>query len=239
MKIIYEMNFVKKFDSWGNFLPYNGISIISFLSSRHEKYWMDFYELLNSQPMIRKYYTPVHPSSYHVCIKDLFKSNSVRSSMQERDWLETSLLSISGLMKIMNACTGLHDTFGKIANIDPYTASLHGVPAGPFLKFNFTGMINDTELAITLDANVFDEELRYFKDNINNMLYPIHANNGDGVYKLVFAYRFLDKIVPDDQVQLASELDLICRYLNMGQPFIQVDTPNMVYYKSLTEYISL
>lgn len=59
-----------KIDKTGTYLPFAGVTIIATVSQQDSEFWQGIHNLLN-QPIIRKYYTPLPNSSYHMTTNNL------------------------------------------------------------------------------------------------------------------------------------------------------------------------
>lgn len=59
---------MKKIDCKGNYLEFNGITVISFL--HFNKIFPQIYDILDHDPDIKKYYSPLPLDSYHMTVKN-------------------------------------------------------------------------------------------------------------------------------------------------------------------------
>ncbi len=74
--LLFPINMSSKINEKGDYLPYPGMSLISFLKHRNEYEWVNFVEFLNSLPTFNKYFRALPANSLHLTVKNFIVANS-------------------------------------------------------------------------------------------------------------------------------------------------------------------
>ena len=66
------MTLLKKIDAQGNYRKFPGVTVIANVGNNNQHFWLAIYNFLNRSTILRQYYTPLPPPSYHMTTCNLY-----------------------------------------------------------------------------------------------------------------------------------------------------------------------
>jgi len=235
------MTTIKVVDESGHFTNFTGFSVKCFLSARFEEYWQRFYDFFKCQTALCRYYTPTHPSTYHITIKDLFSTYAKKYSVAERDWFEKAMLSIPGWLGIVRACNNFQNRYALPSH--PKDVNTSTRQAGPFLPLIPIVAYNNETIGIKLNYPTHHvSEIEDLVRDIDSYLSIDELRDASPTIaetQMVLAYQHTTHLDQNDVPFLRNEINMIYRYLSQCQSIVQFDMPTLTYHRSANDFTVL
>jgi hypothetical protein len=212
-----------KINDKGDYLPFEGFTIISFLKDRSGPIWTDFQKFLDSLPVFNKYYRTLPASSFHMTVKNHISEGDKGSILDP---------AIQPSSEDLTICANQHAEYIKICKImdvvpvckvtDMYVKSSLGLYLNP--------------LGTTGDQG--DKDLNKLREILTVL--GVRSDT-DFKFHLTFAYRF-KKTEQRDEIALDKEMkEIHTRLVQILAPWQTLDfeSARFCYFSSMKEYIPL
>ncbi|CAH6419436.1 Hypothetical protein HVR_LOCUS629 [uncultured virus] len=203
----------RKITSQGQYKPFTGITVISFIKDRSkDPRWKEIFDLMQNSKNFLKYFTPLPLESYHMTLQDLVNE---KFHNNREEFFRYLMLNFSNMEEIKM----------QIINGD--------------FKIRFKAVFTSSTFGI--DVKVEPQQIiEETRSNITQVMGTPH--NPSYIFHITLAYRYenwgkyLNDTAARDEEKMITE-----RITNIFEksPDIICESPKLCYFTSMTEFIPL
>lgn len=209
----------RKINEQGEYLPFEGYTVISFLKDRESEFWTKFCADVSKYPIFSKYYTMLPASSLHMTVKNFM-------SVANKDYEKLVQIFAKTDSKIYDGAWGGASLFAKMSDV------CNVMNVEPVCKI--ANMY--TERSLGLDLDVLNKETI---EKLRSLLVIMGMKpEPDFKFHMTFAYKF-KKVEEKDHVELQKEFKKIYDVLSKKfQPslLIEFEKAQLCYFPDMTSY---
>jgi uncharacterized SAM-binding protein YcdF (DUF218 family) len=222
-----------KINDKGEFMPYPGTTVISFLKDEDARLLQPFFEFVKTQKVFTMHYAMLPISSYHMTIKNL----SVAGNVDTTSWFENHFVpNFNKYNEMSMICSISHHRHEINARIE--TTYFRGTFG---LGVDIVGTIDPPPFSAIEPLNVHDS-IRMLREKLVNL-----GSKPEPDFKFHMTLAYLYKPVsPADQKALDTEIKQISAALQRaivpalgGRGVLHFGPPTLCYFKDMTSFVPL